>query len=56
MHYNVVHFCVCDHGTIFHQKNWIFTNLFFCLLTTKIVLLRYVIYKSLADHNKYIAF
>ena len=56
MHYNVVHFCVCDHGTIFHQKIGSLQICFFSLLTTKIVLLRYVIYKSLADHNKYIAF
>lgn len=56
MHYNVVHFCVCDHGTIFHQKLDLYKSGFFCLLTTKIVLLRYEIYKSLADHNKYIEF
>lgn len=40
----------------FTKKLDLYKSVFFCLLTTKIVLLRYVIYKSLADHNKYIAF
>ena len=28
MHYNFVHFCVCDHGTIFQQKLDLYKSVF----------------------------